>query len=296
MSLFDPEPSARPADPTPEDSPAAPEGPLVRVRLTVAYDGSGFHGFAAQPGCETVAGRLGDAIAKVAGHPVKLTCAGRTDAGVHAWGQVVHTDLAPARRLSRRRATGEGRPGALDLDGLVTSCNKMLAPSIVVRSAQTAPAGFDARRSARSRLYRYTVLNAPVPDPFLAATSWHVEDPLDLRAMRAATDPVIGEHDFSAFCRRPRGDEAASLVRRVLDAGWTDLGSDVLRFQVEATSFCHQMVRSLVGTMVEMGRGRRSPGDMAWVVRSADRSLAASPAPPHGLCLWSVSYPPDDQL
>ncbi len=266
--------------------------------MTLAYDGSGYRGFAYQPGCETVAGALEGAIEKVVGHPVKLTCAGRTDAGVHAWGQVVHVDVAPPRRRRRaRRGVGkEPAPGGLDLDGLLTSCNRMLGPSIVVRFAEEAPPNFDARRSARSRVYRYTVLNTELPDPFMAATSWHVEDPLDVRALRAAADPVMGEHDFSAFCRRPRGDEEASLVRRVLDARWVDLGGGVLRFDIEAGSFCHQMVRSLVGTMVDMGRGRRSAGDMAWVIRSRDRALAASPAPPHGLCLWAVTYPPDDEL
>ena len=279
----------------------------VRVRMTVAYDGTGFHGFAAQPGQRTVAGELGRAIEALAGHPVDITCAGRTDAGVHAAGQVVHVDLEPARV---RPALLVGAPvgGGVDPGVLARGCNRMLAPAIVVVSAGVAPPGFDARRSAVWRHYRYLVLNRPTADPFLAATSWHVAEPLDLRAMQLACDAVHGEHDFSSFCRRPSAPEA-TLVRRVLSASWspadvaparsrvaTEEASDLLRFDIRAGAFCHQMVRSLVGTMVDMGRGRKRAGDMAWILRCRDRSQAASPAPPQGLCLMEVGYPPDGDL
>jgi tRNA pseudouridine38-40 synthase len=255
----------------------------VRVRMTLAYDGSGFHGFAAQPGQRTVAGVLAGAIEAVVGQGVKLTCAGRTDAGVHAWGQVVHADLPAV--VGRRQ-----RP--LDAGALARSCTAMLGPEVVVREAVVAAPCFDARRSAISRSYRYWIHNAPVPDPLLAHRAWHLAGSLERRAMEAATDPILGEHDFSAFCRRPSGGE--SLVRRVTDARWTKepvTGGELLCFHIEAPSFCHQMVRSLVGLLVEVGRGRRRAGEMSWVLRSGDRSLAASPAPPHGLCLWEVRYP-----
>jgi tRNA pseudouridine38-40 synthase len=135
------------------------------------------------------------------------------------------------------------------------------------------------------------VLNRPVPDPFLAATSWHVEDPVDRAALRLSCDAIIGEHDFAAFCRAPRRPaRPASTVRTVLDARWKDLGEGVLRFEVEASAFCHQMVRSLVGTMVDMATGRKRPGDMAAILRGRDRSAAGRIAPPHGLCLWDVAY------
>jgi tRNA pseudouridine38-40 synthase len=249
----------------------------ARVRMTLAYDGRGFHGFAAQAGdVRTVAGVLGAALERKLGHPVSLVAAGRTDAGVHAWGQVVSFD-APA----------EG----FDAHGLLLSLNRALAPEVVVRTVEVAAAGFDARRSARSRCYRYTVLNRPLPDPFLAATTWHVPEPLDLGAMRLVCDPLIGEHDFSSFCRRPRSITGeVSLVRRVLEARWDEVGDDLLRFQIHASSFCQQMVRSIVGLMVAVGRGRRRAGEMAGVLRAGDRSLAPHLAPAHGLCLWEVRY------
>jgi tRNA pseudouridine38-40 synthase len=249
---------------------------LRRWRLLVAYDGSGFRGFAAQPGAVTVAGALSAALARTARlpEPPRIVCAGRTDAGVHARGQVVHVDL----------------PDALDLD-LARALNRQLAPAVLVRAAEPAPPGFDARHSATARHYRYLVHNAPVPDPLLAPLAWHVSDPLDLRAMTAAADSVIGEHDFRAFCRRPPGTAADQpIVRRVTGAGWSEVGCTLLRFEITAGSFCHQMVRSLVGALVAVGRGRGSTATMVAQLRSGRRSGAARPAPAHGLCLVAVSY------
>jgi tRNA pseudouridine38-40 synthase len=259
------------------DTPAAPSGPLVRVRMLVAYDGSGFHGFAAQPGLRTVSGVLQEAIEKVARHPIELVCAGRTDRGVHAWGQVVSLDLTPE----------------VDLDRLHRALLKLCGPELVVREVAIAEPDFNARFSATGRTYRYTVLNRTLPDPFLARTSWHVGAPLDLHLLALACDPFLGEHDFSAFCRRPKvgpGEDPASLVRRVRRAHWTDLGDGVLRFEIEATAFCHQMVRSIVGTVVAAGRAEVHAGDIRGILRSGKRSAAAPIAPPEGLCLWHVSY------
>ena len=270
-TLFTPDPDAQP---TAEPAPAVVTAyPVVRVRLVVAYLGTGFRGFAAQPAQRTVAGVLAAAIERHVRHTVELTCAGRTDAGVHAWGQVVSCDL---------------RAGT-DLAALARALNRSLGPAVVVRSAEVAPPGFDARRSATGRRYRYSIVNRPAPDPFRAATAWHVAAPLDLAAMRLACDAIHGEHDFSSFCRRP--PVPASLVRVVRDARWVDEGDGVLRFEIEATSFCHQMVRSVVGTLVEVGRGRRRAGEMAAVVRAGDRAAAGQMAPAHGLCLWEVTYP-----
>jgi len=262
---------------TSDPTPAAPTGPLVRVRMVVAYHGASFHGFAANEGVVTVAGTLARALETVLRRPVTLVGAGRTDAGVHAWGQVVSFDA----------------PDTADLAGLAKRVNSLCGPAVAVRAVERAEPGFDARHSARWRQYRYTVLARPEPDPFLADRAWHVRHPLELSVLRLATDPFIGEHDFSSFCKRPKVDgPPPSLQRRVLDAGWTDLGDGVLRFEVRANAFCHQMVRSIVGTLVDVGLGRRRPGDVLAILRACDRGAAGTVAPPHGLCLWEVGYGP----
>lgn len=240
--------------------------------MTVAYLGTGFRGFAANAGVPTVAGALGDAVGRVLGQPVELSVAGRTDAGVHAHGQVVSFD-----------APDDG----VDLERLERSVNAMCAPAIAVRDLVVVDDDFSARFSARWRRYRYTLWNAPVPDPFRAATAWHVPAPLDLRAMQLGADPLIGEHDFSSFCRRP--DPQATLVRRVLEAGWSAQG-DVATFEIRANAFCHQMVRSIVGLLVDVGLGRRRAGEVLGVLRARDRAQAGTVAPPHGLCLVEVGY------
>lgn len=247
--------------------------PTRRVKLLLAYDGTGYHGFAMQPGVPTVGGALAGALERYLRHTVELTCAGRTDSGVHAWGQVVTFDA---------RAD-------VDPAGLLRAVNRALRPSIVVRQAELVDFGFDARRSATGRIYRYTIRNDPVADPFTARTAWHVPGPLDLSAMRLACDALYGEHDFSSFCRR-QPDREASLVRVVRDARWTDLGGGMLCFQIEASSFCHQMVRSVVGTLVEVGLGKRKAGQMTGVVASRSRERAGQLAPARGLCLWEVLY------
>ena len=250
----------------------------MRLRLTVAYDGRGFHGFAPQPGhIPTVGGALIRALERVLRTgPIVLSMGGRTDAGVHAWGQVVSFDV----------------PGddEVDLARLRRSVNSILGPRVVVREAAVAAEDFSARHSALARRYRYTVLNRPVGDPFRAGTAWHVPEPLELGAMRLACDPLIGEHDFTSFCRAPRGVAEFSMVRRVTDARWLDLGDGVLRFDVEASSFCQQMVRAVVGTMVAMGSGRMVAGEMAAILRARRRAAAARVAPAHGLCLWEIVY------
>ncbi|HEY6531461.1 MAG TPA: tRNA pseudouridine(38-40) synthase TruA, partial [Acidimicrobiales bacterium] len=246
-----------------------------RIRMVMAYDGSRFRGMAENDGVPTVVGVVRDVLERALGHGVELAMAGRTDAGVHAWGQVVSFDAVADKA---------------DPERLARAVNGQCAPAVVVREATFAAADFDARFSARSRRYRYTVLNRVVPDPFLAATTWWVPQELQLNALRLGCDALLGSHDFSSFCRRPRREGDVSLVRRVLDARWVDLDDGVLRFDIEATAFCHQMVRSITGTLVDMGRGRRRAGEMAGILRARDRSAAGTIAPPHGLCLWDVVY------
>jgi tRNA pseudouridine38-40 synthase len=248
------------------------EGPAV-CRLDIAYDGTGFRGFAVQPDQRTVEGVLTKALNQVLHGEIGITCAGRTDAGVHAWGQVISFDATPG----------------LEPDRLARSLNGMLGPEIVVRRADLVAPGFSARRSARWRHYRYTIVNRPYPDPFLARYAWWVPAPLPIKVLRMAADPFVGERDFSSFCRTPTLGNT-SLVRRIYESEWTDLGDGRLRYDVRATSFCWQMIRSMVGTMVEVGAGKRRPGDIMGIIRARERSAAAEPAPPHGLCLWEVGY------
>ncbi len=257
MSLLDAEPGA---------------SPRSKLKLVVAYDGTDFHGFAAQPEVRTVAGVLAPALEKVLRHAPDLTCAGRTDAGVHAWGQVVSLPCEPD----------------VDTRRLQKALNGMLAPEVVVRSSEVVAADFDARYSARWRAYRYTVVNRAVPDPFLARYAWWVPAPLELPAMQLGADPFVGEHDFAAFCRG--GPPGSTTVRRVEECRWSDDGDGVFRLHIRATAFCWQMVRSIVGTLVEVGAGRREPDWVADVLGAQDRAAAGPVAPPHGLTLTAVKY------
>jgi tRNA pseudouridine38-40 synthase len=267
----------------------------VRARLLVAYDGTGFRGFAQNDGVRTVMGVLTDAISLVVREPVDLTGAGRTDAGVHAWGQVVSGDL----------------PDGTDLDGLVRRLNKLCAPDVAVRSAEWTHAHFDARFSALWRHYRYDVWNGPTPNPLIVNRAWWVAQPLDLDLMHAAVGPLAGEHDFASFCRRVKVGEnepEKSLVRRVIAAAWSrvdDLwGAEatrgagsasqapgLLRFEIRANAFCHQMVRSITGMLVDVGTGKIAPDAVPGILEARSREAAGQVAPPHGLTLWEVGYP-----
>ena len=276
--------SASAADEAPVNEPVA----LRRVRFVVAYDGAEFAGVAVNAGVTTVAGVLTEVLSRVTRREVRLSVAGRTDAGVHAWGQVVSCEL----------------PASIDLDDLIRRVNQMCGPRVVIRTAAWAGDDFDARFSALWREYRYTVVNAPVPNPFLARTAWFVHRPLSLPALQLACDPLIGENDFTSFCRRPSelaGTAEPSLHRRVMLARWTDVSAEmdgfttdqrVLRFEIRANAFCQQMVRSIVGMMIDIGDGVRHAGDVRSIMAARDRRAAPRLAPAHGLMLWEVGYPP----
>jgi len=270
-------------------SEAAQSGPLRRVMLLVAYDGTAFHGFAAQPGQSTVGGSLAATLSSMSGHEVTITCAGRTDTGVHALGQVVHAEIC--EETLAKWAGRELRAGML-LDRLGPSLSHQLGGAISVIEARVAPEGFDARHSATARRYRYDLLRTDWADPLLRHSSWHVPGELDLAAMRIAADALLGEHDFSAFCRQHNG-ESGPILRRVLSADWAPAPGDSRRlvFCIEANAFCHQMVRSVVGTLVAAGQGRIRAGELLSILRDRDRSRSAQPAPPLGLCLVAVRYP-----
>jgi len=251
----------------------------MRVRGEVVYDGSPFHGFAVNLGVRTVAGDLDAVLTRVLGSEVAVTCAGRTDRGVHAVGQVVSFDA----------------PDGTNLESLRRSLNRLCGAAIVVGALTVVADDFDARFSATGRRYRYRVRNHPDPDPFSVSTAWHVPASLNVQSMATAARDLIGEHDFSSFCRRPRPAEGAperNLVRRVESATWTGPDDDVLVFDIAASAFCHQMVRSIVGTLVDVGRGRIPVTGIPAILAAGDRRAAGEPAPPHGLTLWSVRYGP----
>ena len=244
---------------------------MAVVRLTLAYDGTGFRGWAHQRDRRTVEGVLADALSRVLGSEPRLSVAGRTDAGVHARGQVASF-----------RSDGDVDPARLQ-----RAVNSMLAPEVVVLEARRVPDGFDARFSASAREYRYRIDVGPWPDPFRARFVWHRPGDVSLGAMRAAARHLVGEHDFAAFCRRPPG--GAPTVRR-LERLSVSRSGDRVEITARANAFVHQMVRSLVGTLVAVSDGRRDPDEMPGVLASRDRSRAGELAPPQGLTLERVMF------
>ncbi|MCQ3807421.1 MAG: tRNA pseudouridine(38-40) synthase TruA [Acidimicrobiaceae bacterium] len=253
---------------------ASPLAGFVRVRMDVAYDGTPFHGFARNPGVATVQQALEDTLSQVLRHPVAITGAGRTDAGVHARGQVVSFDADG----SHFEPTALGR-----------ALNRMLGPTIAVDGIEATAPTFDARFSCTGRSYRYHIHNRAVLDPLTRHFTWHVRDHLDVEAMQQAGDAIIGTHDFSSFSKRNKSRPAETFVRTVREAQWNRSG-DTVSFEITAGAFTHQMVRSLVGMCVEIGRGRREVADMGVVLRALSRESAPSPAPSRGLVLWRAHY------
>lgn len=238
----------------------------------VAYDGAPFSGFARQRDRRTVQGELEAALTRLAKRPVTTVGAARTDAGVHARGQVVHADV----------------PAGFDPERVRRALNGGLGPAITVREAAWAPPGFDARVSARRRTYVYRIDDSGDPDPLARGFVLAWPRPLDLERMRKAAEPLLGEHDFAAFCRG--GPPGSTTVRRVEEARWTDVGDGVAWFEIRATAFCWQMVRSIVGTLVDIGTGHRRAGEVMGMLRAKDRAAAGKVAPPQGLCLREVGY------
>lgn len=266
---------------------------MIRLRLDLSYDGTGFAGWATQPGLRTVQGTLEAALGTVLRtEPPRLTVAGRTDAGVHARGQVAHVDVEPD-------AWGAVR-GRLDdpATALVRRLAGVLPPDVVVHRTAPAAEGFDARFSATFRRYAYRIADDPVlVDPLRRSHVVRHRLPLDAARMAAAAEPLQGHHDFAAFCKpRPEATTVRTLerlvVRRVEDG--EDAGLVVA--DVQADAFCHSMVRSLVGALLAVGEGRRDVEWPAALLAARRRDAAAHVAPAHGLTLEEVGYPPDAEL
>jgi tRNA pseudouridine38-40 synthase len=259
------------------------EPETVRLRIDLSYDGSAFSGWAAQPGRRTVEDVVAAALERVLRLPAppKLTVAGRTDAGVHARGQVIHVDV-PAEAWSGT----EHR--------VISRLAGVLPADVRVRAARPAPAEFDARFSALWRRYAYRVCDdEAAADPLRRhETLWYFRR-LDLAAMNEAARCFLGEHDFAAFCRRREG---ATTIRAVRTLDWQRDDHGIATATVVADAFCHNMVRSLVGALLAVGEGRKPPGWPAAVLAAAVRDPAVRVVPPHGLCLEEVGYPPADEL
>jgi tRNA pseudouridine38-40 synthase len=242
----------------------------MRVRAVVAYDGTAYGGFQRQTNAPTVQAALEAALAQVTQETVTVLAAGRTDAGVHAVGQVIALDTA-------------WRHG---VDALQAALNAVLPDDIAVRDAREVSPDFHPRYDARSRLYQYKLYNAPVRCPLARRHSLHVVKPLDVEAMQRAAQSLVGEQDFAAFGQPPQGQVT---VRRVMMAQWGGK-SPWLTFDIEANAFLYRMVRSIVGTLIQVGIGSMDVESFRAVLASRDRGQAGPTAPPHGLCLMEVKY------
>lgn len=271
-----------------------PDGTVVRVRLDFAYDGTDYAGWGIQPGLRTIQGVMEAGLARIVrfGEPPRIVVAGRTDAGVHARGQVAHVDL-DVRSWERMPGHSTRTPG----QSLVRRLNGVLPADINVVTAEVAAAGFDARFSALGRRYAYRVCDdVRLRDPLTRRyVLWH--DPLDLDALSVASSALTGLRDFAPFCR-PR--EGATTIRELTEFSWervtTGPDTGLVVATVEADAFCHSMVRSLVGAVLAVGKGRRDGDWLAGVVATPGRSHAVKVALARGLTLERVSYPADEDL
>lgn len=260
----------------------------MRIRLDVAYDGAGFSGWAKQPDRRTVQGTLETAIGTILGEPVAVTCAGRTDAGVHARGQVVHFD---AGEDTVARLTGRDPEPARTL---VRRLNGLLPAEVRVLGGSAVPAEFDARFAALWRRYAYRIADHPAAvDPLCRGQVLTWTRRLDVEAMNHGAAGLLGEHDFAAFCRRRPG---ASTVRRLLDLTVDRRLDGVIVATVRADAFCHSMVRALVGALIAVGEGRRPVTWPVQVLRARTRDSAVTVVPAHGLTLEEVRYPDPGDL
>lgn len=250
---------------------------MIKFRAVIEYDGTAYHGWQLQKDLPTIQGRVESALARILAAPTRVHGAGRTDAGVHARGQVAHFVASWTRPIRQLK------------DG----CNALLPPDIIVKHLETVPESFHARHSALSKTYVYSIRNIEMRSPFQRYYSWNVPYPLDLPLMAEAAAHLMGSHDFAAFGAATDG--TPSTVRQILHAGWGDIPSTgMLKFTIRGTGFLRYMVRSLVGTLVMVGSGKITPADFLAKLESRDRAQSGPTAPPHGLCLLCVDYG-DDQ-
>ncbi|KQT74007.1 tRNA pseudouridine(38-40) synthase TruA [Microbacterium sp. Leaf436] len=267
----------------------------MRIRLDIAYDGTNFRGWARQPGLRTVQGEIEEALERILGGDPRLVVAGRTDAGVHASGQVAHIDLDAGQiaRLPRRRRDNDEADAVTALAGRLRGVLGSYA-DVTVRSTTVAPEGFDARFSAVWRRYSYRLADATTGyDPLDRLRTTAVRSTLDLPAMDAAAQRLIGLHDFAAYCK---AREEATTIRTLLEYDWRRADDGVLVANVRADAFCHSMVRALVGACVAVGEGRIEVDDVVAIRDARMRIPETKVLAARGLVLAEVGYPADDLL
>ena len=245
---------------------------MRNIRLLIEYDGTNYQGWQVQPKGPTVQGMIEEKLAWITGEAVHLIGSGRTDSGVHAFGQVANFKTK----------------SQLDVHSIQKALNSLLSPDIVIQKAEEVEEDFHARRESKSKVYEYRILNRDIRSAFRHGYAWHISQRLDLEEMRKATLMLIGEHDFSSF--RSVGSPTRTAIRRIIRADWKRGRDGLIRFEVEANGFLKQMVRALVGTLVEVGRGKIDSEEFQKILDSQDRKKAGPTAPAHGLFLKEVKY------
>jgi tRNA pseudouridine38-40 synthase len=245
---------------------------MRNIKLTIEYDGTNYLGWQVQPKGATIQGLIEEKLTLLTGEPIHLIGSGRTDAGVHALSQVAHFK---AKSL-------------MEVLTIQRALNSLLPQDIVVRNVEEVSEDFHARKQSKSKVYEYRILNRPVRSAFHRAYAWHIPQSLDLQEMKKATQELVGEHDFSSF--RSVGSPTRTAVRKVTRAEWKRNRDGFIRFEVEATGFLKQMVRTIVGTLVEVGKGRITPEEFQRILQARDRKKAGPTAPAQGLFLKEVKY------
>jgi tRNA pseudouridine38-40 synthase len=245
---------------------------MRNIKLLIEYDGTNYQGWQVQPKGPTVQGILEEKIGLLTGQPVRLFGSGRTDSGVHALGQVAHFKTQ----------------SPMDISTIRRALNSLLPPDIVIHKVEEVDLGFHARKHSKSKIYEYRILNRNLRSAFHRGYVWHIPRKLDLAEMKKATQGLIGEHDFSAF--RTVGSPTRTTVRRVFRAEWKRGRDGLIRFEIEANGFLKQMVRSIIGTLVEIGKGKMKAADLRKILNSKDRKEAGPTAPAQGLFLKEVKY------
>ena len=245
---------------------------MRNIRLLIEYDGTNYQGWQVQPKGPTIQGMIEEKLTLITGEVIHLIGSGRTDSGVHAFGQV-----ANFRTKSK-----------LDVRSIQKALNSLLPPDIVIQRAEEVEEDFHARRESKSKVYEYRILNQDIRSAFRHEYAWHIPQKLDLEEMRKATQILIGEHDFSSF--RSVGSPTRTTIRRIIRAEWKMGRDGLVRFEIEANGFLKQMVRALVGTLVEVGRGKINADEFREILDSKDRKKAGPTAPAHGLFLKEVKY------